>query len=269
MCINTELSATDYEGFRLFIHTACGIELGNKKQFLVVSRLNKRLRHLGMSSYKEYLTLINHPREFQERQTAIDLLTTNETYFFREPGHFRFLRERILPNLPESSLVRVWSAACSSGEEAYSVAMELAQNTRHQHWEVLATDINECVLQKAARGLYAIERIEGMPQEYLQKYCLKGVEEYAGSMLIEQHLRNRIVFQQLNLIGAMPSIGRFDVIFLRNVLIYFDSATKERVIRNVFSALKPHGYLFIGHSESIKNMNIDLKFIAPTIYQKI
>lgn len=269
MCINTELSATEYQNFRLFIHTACGIELGNKKQFLVVSRLNKRLRHLNIGSYTEYLALINHPKEFQERQTAIDLLTTNETYFFRESGHFDFLRERVLPNLQANTAIRIWSAACSSGEEAYSVGMELAQNTRHPHWEVFATDINESVLQKASCGLYALERIEGMPKEYLQKYCLKGIEEYAGTMLIEQRLRDKITFQQLNLIQTLPRIGKFDVIFLRNVLIYFDAATKQRVIGNVFSALKPHGYLFVGHSESIKNLKNGLKFIAPTIYQKV
>lgn len=269
MCINTELSAIEYQDIRLFIQTACGIELGNKKQFLVVSRLNKRLRHLGIRSYSEYLKLINHPGERQERQTAIDLLTTNETYFFREPGHYHFLRERILPSLKTNSAIRIWSAACSSGEEAYSIGMELAENTRHPHWEVFATDINVSVLQKASLGLYLLERIEGVPKEYLQKHCLKGVDDYAGSMLIEQHLRDRIIFQQLNLIDILPSIGKFDVIFLRNVLIYFDAATKERVIRNVCSVLKPNGYLFIGHSESIKNMKVGLKFIAPTIYQKL
>ena len=264
----TEVSASAYKAIREFIYKEAGIDLGAAKQMLVSSRLNKRLRHHQLDSFDQYVDLLMNNNGI-ERQMAIDLLTTNETYFFREPEHFNALKRLLLEHHPKSRLLRLWSAASSSGEEAYSIAMVLDDffGSRGK-WEIFGSDISSRIIEKAQKGLYQCHRLDAMPKDYLQKYCLKGAGEYDGFLLIDQCLRAKTRFAEINLTKPLPEVGQFDVIFLRNVLIYFDDKTKENIIRSLTSKLRSKGLLFIGHSESLKGMDLPIELIAPTTYQK-
>ncbi|MFT6103229.1 MAG: chemotaxis protein methyltransferase CheR [Granulosicoccus sp.] len=266
---NLVLSAKEYQTIRQFIYQAAGIELGEAKQALVAARLRKRLRHYGLSRYTDYIDLVNEPQNRDERQLMTDLLTTNETYFFREPSHFDFMRQQILPHHPPQQPFRCWSAASSSGEEAYSIAMELAEFFGHRPWSIVGSDISNKVLQQAVCGHYVQRRIEGIPEAYLKKYCLKGKGDYADTLLIDNKLKQYVSFVNINLIEPQPQLGQFDVIFLRNMLIYVDPSKKQQIIDNIYPRLNLGGYLFIGHSESIKGMHDNLHYIAPTIYRKV
>ncbi|MFT6389205.1 MAG: chemotaxis protein methyltransferase CheR [Cellvibrionaceae bacterium] len=263
------ISSKEYQAIRQFIYKAAGIELGEAKQALVTARLRKRLRHYGLSSYADYVALANDPKHLVERQTMMDLLTTNETYFFREKSHFEFMRQRVLPHHPPRQPFRFWSAASSSGEEAYSVAMELAEFFDNNSWSVVGSDISSRVLQQASSGHYEQRRIDGIPDAYLKKYCLKGKGVYANTLLIDEAIKQYVSFVNLNLVESQPQLGQFDVIFLRNMLIYFDQSKRQQIIDNIYPRLNPGAYLFIGHSESIKGMHPNLHYVAPTIYQKI
>lgn len=263
------LKPKEYESIRQFIYDAAGIDLGPAKQMLVTARLRKRLRHYNLTTYGAYYNLVHGPDHPGERQQMIDLLTTNETYFFRENDHFEFLKNKILPAHNKSQKFRLWSAASSSGEEAYSIAMLLADQLGNRTpWEIMGSDISTQILEKARAGHYSLYRTEGIPRHYLQKYCLKGTGPYDGTLLISPELRKRCFFQQINLIKSLPDVGRFDVIFLRNVLIYFDNETKESIVNRLSHVLRPGGFLMIGHSESLKGLNTNLHLVAPTTYQK-
>lgn len=264
------LKSAEYNSIRDFIYKEAGIDLGPSKQMLVSSRLNKRLRHHNLPSYKAYVDMIHTQGNELERQMATDLLTTNETYFFREPEHFNFLRKNILENHPKGKLFRVWSAASSSGEEAYTISMILDDYFGTMTpWEIFGSDISKRILEKAEKGLYPTLRIDGIPKPFLKKYCLKGKGEFDGFLLVDPALRRKCSFKQVNLIKPLPDVGKFDVIFLRNVLIYFDDKTKESIVRRLVGALRPGGTLFIGHSESLKGMELGLELVAPTTYKKI
>ncbi len=262
------ISDAEFSQFQRFIYEAAGIHLSAGKKSLIVGRLARRLGHCGVATYAQYLRLLHRGDSAAELQTAIDLLTTNETYFFREPKHFEFLKETVksLPASPRP--LRVWSAAGSTGEEAYSIAMVLADRFAEHPWEVMASDISMRVLAQARRGHYSTARTEGIPEDYLKRFCLKGVGEQAGTLLIERGLRGRVEFRQINLNANLPKIGLFDVIFLRNVLIYFDTATKRAVVSRVLEALRPGGWLFIGHTESLSAVTDAVRPIAPAILQK-
>ncbi len=262
------LSDQAFEHFRKFLLDTSGITLSDQKKTMVVARLSRRLRDHNLTCFNEYIELISSGALPNERQVVLNLLTTNETYFFREPMHFQYLAERILPEHQTSRPLRIWSAASSSGEEAYSIAMLLADKLGNNPWEVFGSDISTRVLEKARSGHYRMERIDGIPQEYLKRFCLKGTGEYADTLLIDRSLRERVSFQEINLMQPIQGIGQFDVIFLRNVLIYFDTKTKGQVVARMLPLLKPGGYFIIGHSESLKGINDDLKPVAPTIYRK-
>jgi chemotaxis protein methyltransferase CheR len=265
----TEVSAKAYQAIRDFIYQEAGIDLGTAKQMLVSSRLNKRLRHHAFDSFDQYANLIQNNNSI-ERQIAIDLLTTNETYFFREAEHFESLKTRVLKQHPKDRFLRIWSAASSSGEEAYSIAMVLDDFFEERvQWEIFGSDISSRIIEKAKKGLYQAHRIDAMPKNFLHKYCLKGKGEFDGFLLVDKKLRDKTRFTEINLTRPLPDIGLFDVIFLRNVLIYFDDQTKEKIIRSLSSKLRSQGILYIGHSESLKGMDLPLALIAPTTYQKI
>jgi chemotaxis protein methyltransferase CheR len=206
-----------------------------------------------------------HPDEVQ---TAVDLLTTNETYFFREIKHFEFLREQALAARQRGQAFRVWSAASSSGEEAYSIAMVLAESMGSTPWEVVGTDISTRMVHDARRALYAMDRARHVPDDFLRKYCRKGIDQYTGKLLIDRSLRNRVRFVHANLNAPLPEIGRFDVIFLRNVMIYFNNETKQQVVNRVASLLKSDGYFLVGHSESLNDVTQAVRSVAPAIYRK-
>jgi chemotaxis protein methyltransferase CheR len=261
------ISDGEFGQFRRFIFEAAGITLGDSKKALVSGRLARRLQACQVRSYGEYFKLLmdgNSP----ELQVAIDLLTTNETYFFREPKHFQFLKDQIRSGGLRASSLRVWSAAGSTGEEAYSIAMLLEDLSTGQPWEVVASDISTRVLERARAGHYSMARIDNFPADYLQRFCLKGRGSQTGTMLVQRALRSKVRFLQVNLNEALPHLGMFDVVFLRNVLIYFNAETKRKVVGRVFNVLKPGGYLFIGHSESLVDVTDALEVVAPAIYRK-
>ena len=254
--------------FQRFIFDEAGISLSAAKKALVMGRLGKRLTHHHLESFGDYFRLLESGQHPDEVQTAVDLLTTNETYFFREIKHFDFLREQALAAGQRGQAFRVWSAASSSGEEAYSIAMVLAETMGSTPWEVVGTDISTRMVQDARRALYPMERARHVPEDFLRKYCRKGIEQYAGKLLIDRSLRNRVRFVHANLNAPLPEIGRFDVIFLRNVMIYFNNETKQQVVNRVASLLKPDGYFLVGHSESLNDVTQAVRSVATAIYRK-
>ncbi len=262
------ISDNEFGQFQRFIFEAAGITLSDAKKALVSGRLAKRLHACRVANYGEYFRLLMSGESPVELQTAVDLLTTNETYFFREPKHFEFLKKFLQAGVPPASTFRVWSAAASSGEEAYSVAMLLEDCLPSQPWEIVGSDISARVLERARAGHYSMERIANFPRGYLQRFCLKGRDAQEGTLLIERRLRNKVRFQQVNLNATLPHLGTFDVIFLRNVLIYFNGATKRKVVARVLGALKPGGYLLIGHSESLIEVSEAVELVAPAIYRR-
>jgi chemotaxis protein methyltransferase CheR len=260
---------TDHEfaQFQKFIFESAGITLSPAKKALVSGRLARRLDVHNAASYGDYFRLLASGRAPQEVQMAIDLLTTNETYFFREPKHFEFLRRQVM-QFPVSKMLRIWSAAGSTGEEAYSLAM-LLEDVRGAHpWEVVASDISARVLQRARAGHYPMERARNLPQDYLRRFCLKGEGEHEGTLLVEKNLRNKVKFLQVNLNEPLPNLGTFEIVLLRNVLIYFNAETKRSVVSRVLSVLQPGGWLLIGHSESLHGVNDSVHGVAPSIYRK-
>lgn len=262
------LSDSEFAQFQRFIYESAGITLSAAKRALVCGRLAKRLHACQLKSYGEYLDLLMSGESPAELQTAVDLLTTNETYFFREPKHFQFLQEILGRRRAPGTAFRVWSAAGSTGEEAYSIAMVLESCAGGGPWEVIASDISTRVLARARTGHYPLERLSNFPAGYLQRYCLKGTGAQEGTLLVERKLRSRVRFLQVNLNERLPPLGTFDVIFLRNVLIYFNLATKRDVVGRVLDALKPGGWLFIGHSESLIDVHDGVEMAAPAIYRK-
>ena len=266
-----EATITDQE-FALFqrlIYKIAGIALSDAKKVLLVGRLTRRLKVYDFATFTQYYRMLAKEENPEELQTMVDLLTTNETYFFREPKHFDFLRDEVIAKRVSQSPLRVWSAASSSGEEAYSIAMSLAEALPGAAWEVVGSDISTKVLAKAVAGHYSLERTDGIPPGYMRKYCLKGVRAHAGTLLIVPELRQRTHFCQINLMHPVAAdIGEFDVIFLRNVMIYFDLETKAKVVHNLLPRLKAGGHLIIGHSETLTGITDRVVAIRPTIYRK-
>ncbi|NMG65538.1 SAM-dependent methyltransferase [Azoarcus indigens] len=262
------ISDQDFARFQRLLYQLAGIYLAPSKKVLLVGRLTRRLKARGLSEFGDYFRLVSSGEDPQERQTMVDLLTTNETYFFREPKHFDFLVNEILPARLPGNTFSVWSGACSSGEEPYSLAMILADKLGDNGWKIIGSDISTQVLERARRGHYQMERIDGIPQAYLRRFCLKGVREQEGSFLVNRELRAKVQFMQVNLIEPIPNIGPFDVIFLRNVMIYFDQETKRKVVANMLPRLKPGGYFIVGHSETLNGVTEQLHALRPTIYVK-
>lgn len=265
---NAALCDQEFAQLRDLIYRIAGISMSPAKKQLISSRLAKRLRHHSLTSYGDYFRLITSPQGKDELQVAVDALTTNETHFFREPKHFDFLRQRIIPARKAGRGLRIWSAACSSGEEPYSIAMLLDEMLGSEPWEVVASDISARVLEKARSGLFHAARIPEIPKPYLNRYCLKGVGEYDGTLLIEQSLRGRVRFMQHNLTETPAKLGEFEVIFLRNVMIYFNQETKRQVVARLLPLLRPGGHLIVGHSESLNGVTDAMQLVVPSVYRK-
>lgn len=260
-----KLSGDEFKALRTIMKAASGIELPDEKQYLVIHRLGKRLRFHGLDTFTDYLSLVR--QDADERQMLIDLLTTNETWFFREQKHFDRLASFCRQH---RGMIRVWSAASSTGEEAYSIAMILAENAPGRQWEVVGTDISHSVVERATEGLFPVKAVDTIPREYLKKYWLKGVGSYSGNVLAKAALRDNVHFRVGNLNERLPSsIGMFEVAFLRNVLIYFSTEGKLRLLRNVLERVKKDGLLMVGHSESLHGFDLPLEQLAPSIYRKI
>jgi len=261
------LSDGEFAQFQALLRGITGIHLSEFKKTLLVSRLAGRLRQRKAASFAEYYRILRDPKEAVELQTAIDLLTTNETFFFREAEHFDVLRDFIAAQRPLPNPFRVWSAASSSGEEAFSIAMVLADVLGGAPWEVLGSDISTRVLARAQKALYPLERNEGIPLDYLRRYCLKGIGPQEGMMLMGKQLKDRTRFTQVNLNEPLPDLGRFDVVFLRNILIYFQADQKRKVVEAVLTKMKPSSLLLVGHSENLMGITNRVVQVRPTVYR--
>lgn len=262
------INTAEFQKFKVWLLQTAGIDLKETKIKLVEGRLACRLRHYNLNSYSAYFEMITNGNERVETQMAIDLLTTNETYFFREPQHFDFLRDTLLPNARKGQNFSLWCAASSTGEEPYTLAMTLSEGLGTTPWQIIASDINLQVLAKAQSGHYPLERAHNISKHLLCKYCLKGSGSQEGTFLIQKALRDKIRFKQINLIDTLPDIGKFDVIFLRNVMIYFNNETRIQVVNKIVNLLKPGGHLFVSHSESLVGINTQLKIVQPSVFVK-
>lgn len=264
--------------FSKFIQTELGIKMPETKKTMLQARLQKRLWKLGMTSFDEYCDyLFSHEGMEHELVHMIDVVTTNKTEFFREPKHFEYLVEKVLPELIDrkglGERFMLWCAGCSTGEEAYSLAMVLdnfAEQVPRFHFLILATDISTKVLQEAKLGIYDQERIEPIPKWMRKKYLLKNREEQKELVRISPQLRASIRFRRLNFMDRNFGLREsMDIIFCRNVIIYFDRPTQEGVLDRICSYLNPGGYLFTGHSETLNGMKLPLVPVAHTVYKQI
>ncbi|MCD4667227.1 MAG: protein-glutamate O-methyltransferase CheR [Sulfurimonas sp.] len=262
------LQENEFQVFQKIIFREAGIDLNDKKKLLVQTRLLKRLMHYKLKSYTDYIRLVQIDK--LELNEMVNLLTTNETYFFREIEHFEFLQKELIPNHPYKTKFRVWSAAASVGAEAYSTAMLLDSTMAKQDWEILGTDINSDVIKKARVGLYPESWIDKIPQALRSVYCLKGKGQHAGKFLIDRGIISNMRFQVGNLLEQNIDFGKFNLIFLRNVLIYFDNDTKQKVVDNVVDRLLVGGFFIISHTENLNMIKIPkLKQVKTSIYQRV
>ena len=266
------ITPKEFEQFRALIYQECGISLNESKKTLLVSRLSKRLRTLELDSFQAYYDRIAGQTESDEFTLLLDLVSTNKTDFFREPKHFDFLREQILPTLQSTRRIRIWSSASSSGEEPYTIAMTLYDSVPDpERWDfqILASDISTRVLARAASGVYEDERVRDLPTETVERHFLKGKGDRSGMIKIKPHLTQMVRYRRINLMDdTFPIKTPLDLIFCRNVMIYFDRPTQAKLVSKFHHYLKPGGYLFIGHSESLQRLDQPFKSVAPTIYQK-
>lgn len=275
-CFKAELSMSDFKQFSDYIYSEFGIKMPEIKRVMLQGRLLKRIRELKMSSYTEYKEYFFSP-EGQENElyNFLSVVTTNKTDFFREPVHFDFLKDVVLPEKLKTSKrhINIWSAACSSGEELYTISIVMNEFIE-QHPEVsfslLGTDISSNVLDKAMHGIYQEKAIDNIPLILKKKYFLKSKDRKSPTVRVVPQLQKNISLKYLNLMDVVYDItDMYDVIFCRNVLIYFDRETQEKVINKLCRHLLPGGYLFIGHSESMANMEVPLLNLKPTIFKKI
>jgi chemotaxis protein methyltransferase CheR len=272
-----QMASDDFNRLSTFIDNELGIKMPEVKKVMLQSRLQKRLSELKMSSFKEYIDFVfSKEGKTEEIIKMIDLVTTNKTDFFREPAHFDFLLETALPQLTENKAttnIKIWSAGCSSGEEPYTLAMVLKEFLNSHpgtDFEILATDLSTKILEKAIMAIYNEDRIIGVPLELKRKYFLKSKDPKNRTVRIVPELRSKIHYRRLNFMDSQYSVDKeFDIVFCRNVLIYFDMETQQQVINKLASKLKPNGYFFLGHSESITNMDVPLRQIKPTIFRKV
>jgi chemotaxis protein methyltransferase CheR len=271
-----KMSDNDYQKISQFICSNYGIKLPLSKKTLLESRLQKRLKIRRLPDFKAYINYLFTPLgTAEELVPMVDAVTTNKTDFFRGPDHFEFIATDALPELSQRKVnsLRVWSAGCSSGQEPYTTAIVLSEyKAAHSGFDfsILGTDLSMDILKKAVNAVYSEEQIRDIPHAYKVKYFLKGRNPVDQVVRIVPTLRDKVTFDQLNLMmESYPVPGKFHIIFCRNVLIYFDRATQESVINKLAAKLEKGGYLFIGHSESLTQMDVPLKQIRPTIFQKV
>ncbi len=270
-----ELTTEQFNTISSMVKSLCGINLHDGKKELVRARLNKRLRHLKLRGFDQYLDYLQGEFGQDELVAMLDALSTNLTSFFREPSHFEHLSERIIPSLiarkSTDKTIRIWSAGCSSGEEPYSIAIAICEAmSRVSGWDVriLATDISTAVLATAKAGIYDDTRFDTVPSSLRSRYFVHQGGRDSRHYQISPVARNLITFGRLNLMESWPMKGPFDVIFCRNVMIYFDKQTQGMVVQRFEQILRTGGVLFLGHSESLTGINHNFKYVQPTVYQK-
>jgi len=268
------VSDADFESFQALVNREAGIWLSPVKKALLVGRLSRRLRELGIASWRRYHELV--VTDEAERVRMLDAITTNETHFFREPRHWEHLAGQVFPAWRAEAeagrrprRIRAWSAACSTGEEPYTIAM-LLLGAFPAGWEleVLATDLSTRVLERARRATWPLEKSAEIPPEWLKAFMLRGTGEQAGLMRAGPEIRALCRFARLNLATEEYPAGPFDLVFCRNVLIYFDRSTKERVIERLIDRLQPGGLLFLGHAETLAGYSTRAKAVLPTVYAR-
>ncbi|MBI5688848.1 MAG: protein-glutamate O-methyltransferase [Verrucomicrobia bacterium] len=266
---------SEFDFIRELVYEHSRISLGRDKRELVSARLGKRLRATNAPDVASYCRLLQSPNAGDELGHLIDAISTNHTFFFRENAHFDFLRATIVPEMTARARserwtrFNVWSAACSSGEEPYSIAMTLAAALPSSPWHIAATDISRRILARATAAIYPADSVERLAPEVIRTYFQRGFGPQEGLYRIKQELRQNVSFQHLNLLeGEPPFREPFQVIFCRNVMIYFDRATQEELISRLSRHLVPGGYLLVGHSESLSHIRHALRMLRPATYQK-
>jgi len=268
--ITDEASAIDY--IVATIYEKCRIRLHEGKQSLIKARLGKRMRATGFESLTTYVEFLRTRATAEEWTKVVDALTTNFTNFLREEDHFKFLVQQALPPMLAAGQKRfqVWSAACSSGEEPYTIGFYLSEHfptVGGWDWRITASDISTKVLATAKQAIYAQDRVNTIPQEWLRKYFQMGQGEWQGHYRVKAAITERVNFRQINLIENYEHSGQYEVIFCRNVMIYFDRVTQEALVQRLCKFLRPGGHLLIGHSESLTGLKLPLRCLKPSVYQ--
>lgn len=273
--LGVQITDAQYKKLAQLVYRLCGINLGDSKKELLKARLAKRLRATGCRDVRAYIGQLENDSTGTELVSFLDVITTNKTDFFREPQHFDFLAKEVLPKLdklcsPNESF-RTWCAASSTGEEPYTIAIVLQENK--QYWQragakILASDLSTQVLEHGRRGVYTMERVAVMPRAILTRYFQKGRNRWQGHVRACPELRKMVEYRRVNLMDPFKFEKRFHVIFCRNVMIYFDKPTQERLVQKFHDCLVPGGYLFVGHSESLTGIQHRLGFVRPAVYRR-
>jgi len=261
-----------FDNFRNLIYEKSGISLNDSKKSLMCSRMGKRMRSLGIDSHRMYLKHVIQDESGQEIVYLLDAISTNVTRFFREPDHFQFLEKTMKEWFKSGQQrFRIWSAACSTGEEPYSIAMTILESGGSKYdFKILATDISTRALETARRGIYEVGKMEQISKKHEELYFDRILESNSGHYMVKSALRRMIVFGRLNLsTPPFPMNGPLDVVFCRNVMIYFDNQVRHRLLKEICQLLKSGGYLIVGHAESLIGLTEDLKSVQPSVYMKI
>jgi chemotaxis protein methyltransferase CheR len=273
---NPSLSARDFGRLSRFIYDTCGIKMPEVKKTMLEARLQKRLRSLGMHSFTDYCDFLFSAEGMeQELVQMLDMVTTNKTDFFREPDHFHYLTQTVLPEWVKrhpGGTLAIWSAGCSSGEEPYTLAMVLSEFAARNpgfDFRILATDISTRVLEKAKTAIYSESQVEPVTIELKKKYLLRSKDRSSGMVRIVPELREKIRFRRLNFMDDDFGMREpLDIIFCRNVIIYFDRQTQEKLLQRFHHNMKAGAYIFMGHSETLSGLNVPLVSVYPTVYRK-
>jgi len=271
-----QISDKEFQKFRNLVYQRAGINLHQGKKQLVQARLSKVLRREGLRSFQDYYELVLNDNTGNKLVDLLDRISTNHTYFFREKDHLDFLAETIIPNILNSSKgngikeIRLWSAGCSSGEEPYSIALKILDDGGLPPGitiKILATDLSTKVIETGSRGVYRDDKLRNITPAMKRKYFQKGKGRSEGFYRVIQPVRDMITFRKFNLMDPFPFRRKFDVIFCRNVMIYFDRETQQRMVNKFTQYIKPGGYFIVGHSESLSGIRHNLQYIVPTIYR--
>ncbi len=269
-----ELTDSEFKKVTEFVYSYCGIHLHDGKKEMVKARLGKQMRLKGFTEFEPYFRHVMGDESGNEIITLINAISTNLTSFFRESKHFDYLQNKVIPSINDErsrgSRVRVWCAGCSTGEEAYTLCMVFLEQLRvpSVDFKILATDISTRVLELAVGGTYSADRMRGVPPDLVRKYFMKGTNNHKGLFRVKEQLREPIRFARLNLMQPFPMRGPFDVIFCRNVMIYFDQPSRESLVEKFFNLLGSGGHLFVGHSESLTGIRHSFKYVGPSIYRR-
>jgi chemotaxis protein methyltransferase CheR len=265
------MTSAEFESIRQLAFDSCGMDFPDSKKEMIASRLDRTLRRLSLTSYQEYYCYVRDDSSGRALREFIDALATNHTNFLREGEHFAFLREKFGRVSFRGRPIRIWSAACSTGEEPYSIAMTLLDQRKHEMipgFEILASDISTRALEAARSGVYPIDRLRDLPPFWLATFFETGTGKWAGWMKVRRAIGEIVRFERFNLLDSPAEFGNFDVIFCRNVMLYFGRPTQEGIVNRLAERLQPGGYLFTGHTESLMGIRHGLSYIQPAIYQR-